>query len=156
MPRLLCIDDYQAGLRVRKAMLESRGCTVFTAESGARGLMLLEDHAVDAVILDYRMEGMDGQSVAWMIKAKYPRLPIILLTGFARGLPEQLLAMVDAYVVKGGPPARLLETIERVAGRKLEHAGETVLPKTIREEIERSRTAKVRGAGFQHPRTGGR
>jgi len=147
MLRLLCIDDYVAALRIRKTMLESRGCAVLTAENGVRALQILEQQAVDAVILDYRMEGMDGEAVAQAIKKKNPRLPIVLLTGFPREVPERLLAQVNAYVVKGEASARLLEAIERVTGKKLEHAGLAVPPEMARDKIEPSRTVKSSSRG---------
>jgi DNA-binding response OmpR family regulator len=55
---------------IRRILLEGRGYRVLTATSGARGLALLQQNTVDAVILDYRMEGMDGAAVATMIRPK--------------------------------------------------------------------------------------
>jgi CheY-like chemotaxis protein len=151
MPKLLCIDDYQAGLEIRKTMLHSHGCDVLTATSGVAGLKLLEEQAVDAVILDYRMEGMDGEAVARAIRSKNPRLPIVLLTGCPHDIPERLLAMVDAYVVKGEPSQRLLDAIETVTGLKLEHTGQRVLREEMRQRIKRAKSvmATAQAAGLR-------
>jgi len=150
MVRVLCIDDYAAGLRIRKTMLEARGCSVLTAESGARGLELLEEHAVDVVILDYRLQDMNGEEIARAIKKKRPALPILLLTGSPREVPPSLLWLVDAYVVKGQPPKKLLDDIQRLTGKQLEHSGAAALSEAIKEEIERSRKA----VGVESPKRG--
>jgi CheY-like chemotaxis protein len=69
-PTILCIDDNRAGLAIRKLLLEHQGYSVLTAEDGVIGLSLLERHPVDAVVLDYRMPGMDGDAVAQIIRQR--------------------------------------------------------------------------------------
>jgi len=57
---VLCVDDERIGLRVRKIMLESRGYTVLTANSGDEGLKMFDENHVDVVVLDYFMPGLNG------------------------------------------------------------------------------------------------
>jgi CheY-like chemotaxis protein len=78
-PTILCIDDNRAGLAIRKLLLEHQGYSVLTAEDGVSGLSLLERNPVDAVVLDYRMPGMDGDAVAQIIRKEHPGLPIVIL-----------------------------------------------------------------------------
>lgn len=115
---LLCIDDQELGLRVRKLFLESFGYTVLTARSGAEGLKLLEDNPVDAIVLDYRMQDMDGAEVATVAHHKRPGLPIILLSGYISEFPQDLRGQVSAFVAKGSAPHDLLHALDRILGGK--------------------------------------
>jgi CheY-like chemotaxis protein len=75
------------------------------------------EHTVDAVVLDYKMPGMDGAQVAEVLRREHPTIPIVLLTGVALEVPETLLRMVDAYVRKGENAEVLLSAIAQVLSR---------------------------------------
>jgi CheY-like chemotaxis protein len=113
---ILCIDDHLAGLEIRKRVLESRGFNILTASSGQAGLAMLDMSSVDAVLLDYKMEGMDGEAVATEIRRTKPSLPIVLLSGYPSEIPERMLQMVDAFVVKGQPVEALFTALDAVTG----------------------------------------
>jgi len=113
---ILCIDDYRSGLAIRKLLLEAHGFGVLTAFSGQAGLAMLDMFSVDAVVLDYQMDGMDGEAVATQIRRKHPSLPIVLLSGYRSEIPERLLQMVDALLVKGQPVEALFTALEAVTG----------------------------------------
>jgi CheY-like chemotaxis protein len=108
---ILCIDDEPEILRLREQQLEMYGFLVLTASSGTEVLQLLSDgQAVDLVLLDYVMPGMSGDQLAQELKRLYPRVPIVLMSGFQE-LPETLLRMVDGYVRKGQDPEVVIKTI---------------------------------------------
>jgi CheY-like chemotaxis protein len=87
---ILCIDDEPEILRLREQQLEMYGFLVLTASSGTEGLQLLSDgQAVDLVLLDYVMPGMSGGQLAQELRRLYPRVPIVLMSGFQE-LPETL------------------------------------------------------------------
>jgi len=116
---LLCIDDDEMGLRIRKMMLEAQNYQVVTALSGEEGLAILDSHPVDAVILDYLMPAMNGAQVAHAIKQKWPDLPIVMLSGYPDDVPEDALRLVNAFVTKGGAPEQLFLIIDgALNGRK--------------------------------------
>ena len=69
---ILCIDDEEPGLRVRRILLESAGHRVLTALSGLEGIKIFESENVDAVILDYWMAGMNGVVTARELKSLKP------------------------------------------------------------------------------------
>ncbi len=97
-------------------MLETQGYCVRTADKGESGLRLLAEHHVDAVILDYKMEGMDGLAVATAIRARYGQLPIVLLSGYPKDIPKELLDLVSATIPKGEDPQVLLDELRRLTG----------------------------------------
>jgi len=54
-PVILCIDDEDLGLEIRKMVLEREGFTVLTARDGISGISVFDTEQVDAVVLDYAM-----------------------------------------------------------------------------------------------------
>jgi CheY-like chemotaxis protein len=111
-PTLLCIDDLPQALELRKAILESHGYCVKIALNGYAAMKLLEEASVAAVLLEYKLEGMDAEAVACHIKQRFPNLPIILLSAYCE-MPERILWLVDEYVMKSEVPERLVPIIER-------------------------------------------
>jgi CheY-like chemotaxis protein len=116
MATVLCIDDQANSLRIRKHLLEVEGYSVIAAESGESGLRELDEHSVQAVVLDYRMPGMNGFQVAQAIRERHGGIPILLLSGYPQDLPQDLLGVVDAFVLKGGPAEVLLGELRRLTG----------------------------------------
>lgn len=114
MPTVLCIDDESQALRLRKLLLESKGYSVLTAENGLLGLELLSSNTVDAVLLDYKMQPMNGLEVAKKIRLQHGAwIPILLLTGFLGEIPTELLYLFDACLTKGNP-TEMLEQLQRL------------------------------------------
>lgn len=113
---ILCIDDNVLVLEIRKAVLESKGYRVFTAEKGRIGLGIMDRQPIDVAIVDYEMPEMDGGMVVRELQRKQPGIAILLLTGFPGKLPDWLLAVVDGFIAKGSSPEILLKEVERVTG----------------------------------------
>jgi CheY-like chemotaxis protein len=110
---VLCVDDERIGLRVRKIMLESRGYTVLTANSGDEGLRLFDENQVDIVVLDYYMPGLNGGDVASEMRRRRPDIPIVFLSAYF-SLPPEALELADAFITKGDPPDVLIEKLQRL------------------------------------------
>ena len=69
--------------RVVRDMLDVAGATMIEAESAELGLALLGEHAVDMILVDLRMPGMDGLTAIRHIRARGDvkgELPIIVVT----------------------------------------------------------------------------
>ncbi len=111
--RILCIDDEELGLLVRKMTLEAEGYDVTIASDGASGLQLFETQSFDLVLLDHSMPGMNGGQVAQQLRQRSPETPIVLLSAYVT-LPEEHVAMVDAYITKGEATDLLLTTIRQL------------------------------------------
>ena len=112
-PVLLCIDDRLQMLQVRKTNLEPLGYSVITASSAPTAIATLEKMTVDAVLVEYKSEGMDAEAVAFHIKQRFPNQPIVLLSAYS-DMPERILWLVDEYVVRSELPERLAQIIQEV------------------------------------------
>ena len=56
---------------------------------------------------------MDSEAVAFQIKQRFPREPIILLSAYS-DMPERTLWLVDDYVMRSAPATAVAETIARL------------------------------------------
>jgi len=83
-PRLLVVDDDPLVIGTLAPLMEDEGFAVTTARSGVEALALLDGGlAVDAIVTDLSMPGMDGITLILGVHARCPALPAILVTGYA-------------------------------------------------------------------------
>jgi serine phosphatase RsbU (regulator of sigma subunit) len=103
--RLVVIDDNENDLQVTKRLLDRRGYDAIPAQSGEEGLRLAYQLLPDAIIVDYRMPGMNGFEVTRRIKAdpQLQTIPVLMLTGSdsAEHVVEGLGAGAEDFVTKG-------------------------------------------------------
>src|SRR5260370_11753303 len=109
---ILCIDDEGAVVEGRKEVLEMSEYEVLSAQSGEQGLALFVSHPIDAVVLDYKMPGMNGDQVARQMRRVKPDVPILMLSGYSE-LPLNELGCVDAFLSKGGSWSTVVSTLDR-------------------------------------------
>jgi len=81
--RVLVIDDDVAICRSIKRILEADGYKVATAETGEKGLKMVDQSSYDLLLLDLRLGGIDGLEVLKQVKEKNPDQLVIMITGFA-------------------------------------------------------------------------
>ncbi len=115
--RILCIDDHWTGLIGRKMLLEKSGYEVLEASGGDEGLKLFRSHAVDAVVVDYQMPGMNGDVVAAKMKRINAHVPIMLLSAYGP-LPKSKLSSVDSFVSKSEPANILLSSLKNLLSER--------------------------------------
>lgn len=82
-PTLLIVDDEANILTALQRLFRPLGYRIFTAESGPAGLAILEKEAIDVVVSDMRMPGMDGAQFLEQVFARWPETKRILLTGYS-------------------------------------------------------------------------
>lgn len=109
---ILFVDDEPSLLQVRRLIFENEGYSVFTAESGEEALEILRANAVDAIVLDYLMPGMNGEETAIRIRALLGEIPIVMSSGCLT-VPAHVLALVNASVDKIAGPEPLLAAVEK-------------------------------------------
>ena len=81
-PVILCVDDEEANLKLLEKLLVPRGYVVVSAASGKDALLKIRSQAIDLILLDIIMPGMDGFEVCRQIKEdqKLRNIPVIMIT----------------------------------------------------------------------------
>ena len=81
-PVILCVDDEEANLKLLEKLLVPRGYVVVIAANGKDALLKIRSQAIDLVLLDIIMPGMNGFEVCRQIKEdqKLRNIPIIMIT----------------------------------------------------------------------------
>lgn len=113
--RILCVDDEDVPLFLRKRVLEKSGYEVITASSGRQALAALEEHKVDIVLSDQLMPEMTGTQLAKMIRQSRTPLPFILISGVNEMPPD--IGYADLFISKLEGPVALCQKIADLLGR---------------------------------------
>ncbi len=114
---ILCLDDDERSLSVRKVMLETRGYRVLTCSDAESALEVVRGGGIDLIVTDLMMPKMSGAEFIAHAKQIQPQLPAILLSGSVSHFTEHSLA--DVWLPKGGfAPAELLERVRIALIRK--------------------------------------
>lgn len=113
---ILCIDDEDLGLEIRKLVLEREGYKVLTARDGPTGLSVFKSHKVDAVVLDFAMPGLDGGQVAAAMRRTKPNVPILMLSAYV-ALPDSVMNDIDVLTTKGEGAFTLIEVLRDLLAR---------------------------------------
>ena len=79
--KVLVVDDEEIVRRSYTRTLADDDCKVEVAWNGMQALQAVERHPVDVVLLDLRMPGMDGMAVLKAIKAQWPEIEVVVITG---------------------------------------------------------------------------
>jgi two-component system, OmpR family, response regulator CpxR len=114
---ILCVDDNEQALSVRKFLLETRGYRVLTAVSSEQALELFREGGIDLVLSDLIMPYMDGNELIRRMKELAPEVPAILISGSVKAFDRANRA--DAFLPKGAcSPVEMLERIRVMVARK--------------------------------------
>jgi CheY-like chemotaxis protein len=79
---VLVVDDSKlARIVAGKALAELQpGWQKIEASSGAQALEMLDRNPADVALVDFNMAGMDGLELASALRARFPRMPIAIIT----------------------------------------------------------------------------
>jgi CheY-like chemotaxis protein len=114
---ILCVDDNEQSLSIRKVMLETRGYRVVACTGGQEALERFKKGGVDLVLTDLIMPSLDGTKLIEEIKSLSPQTPAILLSGKVKLYDRDTKA--DVFLPKGMyAPVELLERIRVLLVRK--------------------------------------
>jgi two-component system, OmpR family, response regulator CpxR len=114
---ILCVDDNEQSLSIRKVLLETRGYRVLAFTDAQQALNRFAEGGVDLVLTDLVMPGVDGSKLIQGVKDISPETPAILLSGKVKIYEHESGA--DLFLAKGMyVPADLLERIRLLLVRK--------------------------------------
>ncbi|MDD4272986.1 MAG: response regulator [Desulfobacter postgatei] len=112
--RLLLVDDEKGFVDVLTNRLSRRGIQAVKAYSGAQALRALREARFDVMVLDLKMEDMDGIEVLKIVRKMAPDLPVIILTGHGSRTAAEEGMTIGAfdYLTK---PCELNELMEKIS-----------------------------------------
>ena len=110
---ILCIDDDEIQLQLRKRILEDDGFLVLNASNAAEALHMLREAPVSLVLSDHMLSGTTGTQLAADLKKVKPDVPVVLYSGRS---PESL-QNVDCFIAKSEPVPLFLAMIRDLVNR---------------------------------------
>lgn len=114
---ILCIDDNEQSLSIRKFMLETRGYHVVACTNGRDALEAFSRNYIDLILSDLMMPDVDGAELIRKLKSVSPSTPAILFSGKIKIYENEMHA--DLFLPKGMyAPTELLERIRLLLVRK--------------------------------------
>lgn len=122
--RVLVIDDHEVVRQGVVGVIASHGDIVVCGEAttAEEGILAADDLRPDVVVMDVRLHGMSGIEATREIRARHPRIAVIMLTSFADddALFASLMAGASGYLLKRIRLEELVTAIRHVAsGRSL-------------------------------------
>ncbi|MBU6949884.1 MULTISPECIES: sigma-54-dependent transcriptional regulator [unclassified Hahella] len=117
-PTLLIVEDDLELLDALTTTLEMNGYDYIGVDSAREALSVLEQRAVDMIISDVNMPGMNGFELMLEVRRQYPGVPVVLMTAYGQ-ISQAVAAMQSGaadYLVKPFEPQTLLDTIEKYMG----------------------------------------
>ena len=122
MARILIADDEESMRLLVARAIAMDGHQTVTAEDGGHALEILvqEDGAFDLLLTDIKMPIMDGIALALTVARDFPKLTILLMTGFAdqRERASGLDAIIHDVVTKPFSVAEIRNAVaEALASR---------------------------------------
>ncbi len=111
---ILLVDDEERYREHIARVLTKAGYEVVEAGDGIEALSALENSKIDLVLSDILMPGLNGYALVARLRAKWPKMPVILTTGFlsADAAKTMMNGSVD-FIPKPIDAERLIHMIER-------------------------------------------
>jgi len=114
---ILCVDEDERSLSIRKVMLETRGYRVVTCSEAGRAIDLMRIGGIDLILADLMMLKLSSAKLIDQLKAISPSTPAIVFSGSLSNCPDDILA--DVFLSKANcSAAQLLDHIRMALVRK--------------------------------------
>jgi CheY-like chemotaxis protein len=114
--KILIVDDNPNMSSLLAEMLEVFDYNSIRATNGEEAVHLVEENDIDLVITDMRMPKMSGLDLLQVIKEKKPKLPVVVISGYA--LDEEgdslLSELADGFLSKPFKMAEIEDLLDRV------------------------------------------
>lgn len=156
MSKTILVVDDEKDIRISlTGILEDEGYTVLTAEGGVEALECAQQELPDLVLLDIWMPGMDGLETLERLKALFPEITVIMISGHGTietavratklgafdfiekplSLDKVLISVVNALRMKDLSVEN--EELKRVVANEYEMVGSAPVMSRLREQIVR-------------------
>ena len=141
---VLIVDDEEITRRNLSHVFKKEHYRVETSADGKSALKILQDQVFDVVLVDLKMEGMNGMEVLERVKKKWPDVEVIVITGYA-SLDSAIEAIKKGaydYIAK---PFKFDE-VKLTVSKAIEKRGLLEENKRLRQDLkERYRFAEIVG-----------
>ena len=115
---ILNVDDHAPARFLRTRILERAGYGVDEGDSAAQALE--RAGFASLVLLDVKLPDGDGITVCERVKARYPQIPVVMVTSVyrtAQARRDAFAAGADAYLIEPLEPTRLVRTVDSLLSR---------------------------------------
>jgi len=134
--RLLVVDDAPQTLEVLQRNLTSKGYQVFTAQSVAEAIRILETTTVDLVITDLKMPKVSGIDLVRHVRENFKDTEVMMITGYPtiEGAVKAIKTGAEEYLIKPFTDEELFSAVRRTLDKlHMRKVGEALLQKTPKE-----------------------
>jgi DNA-binding response OmpR family regulator len=113
-PVILCVDDDESELSLRKAILEQEGYWVLVARDVESAIGVCKRHPVSLIIADHMLKGETGVELAGKLNATIPSVPVLMISGTQ---PDSL-RNIDCFLDKGESVQIMLAMVSDLLRRR--------------------------------------
>jgi DNA-binding NarL/FixJ family response regulator len=120
-PRVLVVDDIDGSRDLAREVLEHDGIEVAgEADSGEGAIRMAQELHPDVVLMDVRMQGIDGIEATRRLKRILPNVHVIILSVFDDEalMDEAAEAGASAHITKGSSASQLTARVLSVCGMR--------------------------------------
>lgn len=124
---ILVVDDEPIARQSLTDILKLEGYNVTAIPNGELAVEHVRRYAVDLILLDLKMPGMNGLDVVQVVNQIAPETEIILLTAFGsmESAVEALRQRVHDYLLKPAAPLQILESVKKGLERRAARLNES-------------------------------
>ena len=124
---ILFVEDESLSRRAFAQILRGKGYQVAEAQNGVEALEILTTgtevltkKAFDLVITDLVLPGLHGVNLIHQIRARWPKMPIIVISGYLSETPGKVILEGFAeFIQKPIDPAALIAAVRRLLPEKV-------------------------------------
>jgi two-component system response regulator DevR len=131
--KLMVVDDHEVVRTGLKAILEPECDIDVVAEAGSaeEAARMADAYQPTVVLMDVRMEGMNGIEACRIIKSAHPDINVLMLTSFAEdeAVTSAIMAGASGFLLKNVNRADLLKAIRAVS------QGQSLLDSAITKSV---------------------
>ena len=120
---ILIVDDEDVARQSLTDILKLEGYNAAAVPNGAAAIEYVRSHAIDLIVVDLKMPGLDGLQVIQAVNQTSPDTEVILLTAYGStdSAVQALRLRIHDYLTKPAAPAQVIASVKKgsgAAGRK--------------------------------------